>query len=703
MKVSYFYGVFDKTPVHVETAAIFDEIKNGKHKKIIENGRDRLSAGKKTDYDQLKKLLPAYSISCRTSGRKADTLLEHSGLLQGDFDKVDDEPAEVRDLLFKDKHVAAAFISPSGKGVKLWIKTVKDATRHKESFLAAEKYFQDKYNLALDKSCKDLTRLCFQSYDPDAKIKENAEEILLKEEIPEGNLLFDATQNTSIKNSDTERARLALENVSPEDYQTWIETGMALKELLGQSGLALWNSWSKKSSKYNPKEMAGKWDSFSGGSITGASLFHNAGNTYTFAPLDSVPKLTANRLHKDYLTPAGFVGDFAKFIVQHSEYPQPELALGASFVLTGTLMGRKVRTEKDTRTNLYIVGLADTGAGKEAARSMIKKIIEQAELGCFGAEKLTSRAAIERVVAGIPSCIFLIDEFGLYMQAINSDLAPKHLKDVASCLMEIKTSATGVYYGQDKASVKDNPRYEIVQPCLGLYATSTPDTYWDGLNSKKIKDGSMNRFLVFHGNDRPEPKDVPIVDELPGNLISFAQSLKELSINPNQSGDLKDISGRPVPQIFNYSVKAKQIFNKLRDDSRKMNGIDYAMFVRASEMAQQISLISCVCQNKSEISAEHAEYSTELVSHKMRNTVHQINKNLADNIHEKMSKRVESLIRETGEKGMSATELVAKTRFLQNKNQRKSILEDLQEARLVGYVEEKLGKAGPLTQRWFSA
>ena len=94
--------------------------------------------------------------------------------------------------------------------------------------------------------------------------------------------------------------------------------------------------------------------------------------------------------------PSGFVGKLAKFITDNSRYPQPVLALPASLAFTATLLGRKVCTEDDIRPNLYMVGLGRTGIGKEMARSIIKKLFSECEIQGFGAEKVTSRSALER-------------------------------------------------------------------------------------------------------------------------------------------------------------------------------------------------------------------------------------------------------------------------------------------------------------------
>jgi hypothetical protein len=98
----------------------------------------------------------------------------HSGLLQLDFDKLDD-PTAIREQVAQDPHVLAAWISPSGDGVKglLVIEPAATEEAHLAAFLTAEAYWEAK-GLTIDKGCKNSNRLCFASHDPDLKRNENA-------------------------------------------------------------------------------------------------------------------------------------------------------------------------------------------------------------------------------------------------------------------------------------------------------------------------------------------------------------------------------------------------------------------------------------------------------------------------------------------------------------------------------------------------
>jgi hypothetical protein len=57
-----------------------------------------------------------------------------------------------------------------------------------------------------------------------------------------------------------------------QDYDTWLNVGMALKQELGNSGLPMFLQWSRQSSKHDDQTAQYKWDSFKGGNTAGAFL-----------------------------------------------------------------------------------------------------------------------------------------------------------------------------------------------------------------------------------------------------------------------------------------------------------------------------------------------------------------------------------------------------------------------------------------------
>ena len=69
----------------------------------------------------------------------------------------------------------------------------------------------------------------------------------------------------------------ALYSISPEDRDTWVRVGMALKSELGDGGFHLWDQWSRQSEKYIESHARAVWRSIKAeGRIGMGTLYHMA-------------------------------------------------------------------------------------------------------------------------------------------------------------------------------------------------------------------------------------------------------------------------------------------------------------------------------------------------------------------------------------------------------------------------------------------
>lgn len=136
------------------------------------DGEEKSEAEKQ--YDALKRTLPAYTWSGQFSVRRANELHRHSGVLCVDVDHLDTADVdELRNTLRQDPHVLFLFRSPSYHGLKIGIPI--DCKRHAATWEAVALYFRDCYGFEIDSACKDVSRLCFVSYDPELFVNQAAQ------------------------------------------------------------------------------------------------------------------------------------------------------------------------------------------------------------------------------------------------------------------------------------------------------------------------------------------------------------------------------------------------------------------------------------------------------------------------------------------------------------------------------------------------
>ena len=168
---------FNEVVEQKDILKILDDIKTGTYRNAITYLRKSLAEDKKEAAERAKKSLPAFTPSATfKGGRKMEFLTNYNALVVLDIDKITKEKlTECKEKLQSNEYVFAAFTSPSGNGLKVFVKVTTDKTDHKETFLKLQTYFENLLQLEIDKSDKDITRLCFFSYDPELYLNENAE------------------------------------------------------------------------------------------------------------------------------------------------------------------------------------------------------------------------------------------------------------------------------------------------------------------------------------------------------------------------------------------------------------------------------------------------------------------------------------------------------------------------------------------------
>lgn len=154
------------------TILMFEELKNiksGKYKDLILKCRKSVEIGDKNLYTSLKTQLPAVTFCGEfKNGHKASDLVIYNSLIVIDIDGLLPENIlSIKNSLILDKYILALWDSPSGRGLKGLVRTNSNKDNHKEFFNSLSVYFLENYQIELDKSGSDVSRLCFSSWDED--------------------------------------------------------------------------------------------------------------------------------------------------------------------------------------------------------------------------------------------------------------------------------------------------------------------------------------------------------------------------------------------------------------------------------------------------------------------------------------------------------------------------------------------------------
>lgn len=175
MNCSTFKG-FSKVSGEAEISEILTICKSNSIKYDFATLRKLYSDGKSDQYSELKKTLPSFTPSGTFLGtRVRANLKKYSGIFVLDIDKVpDDKVLLIRLKIQSIPFTFASFISPSGHGFKIFVRSNSIPELHKRNFDFLKKYYENILNFEVDKSGSDFTRLCFYSHDPDLYINYNS-------------------------------------------------------------------------------------------------------------------------------------------------------------------------------------------------------------------------------------------------------------------------------------------------------------------------------------------------------------------------------------------------------------------------------------------------------------------------------------------------------------------------------------------------
>jgi hypothetical protein len=181
LNVSYQTNTWSEISSEPTIFKVLEEIKSEKHKIKITTLRKKLEEGYKDYYDNYKKHLPAVTFSATFDSKRTNEKLKvYNSLIVIDIDKLESEQIiESYNCLLSDDHVVSFWKSPSNKGFKGLVpieyiisENESDLEKlHRSAFKKLSDYFLDKYNIELDKSGSDITRLCFLSYDTGLIVK----------------------------------------------------------------------------------------------------------------------------------------------------------------------------------------------------------------------------------------------------------------------------------------------------------------------------------------------------------------------------------------------------------------------------------------------------------------------------------------------------------------------------------------------------
>lgn len=174
---SFYFSVFDEHAVDM-TLKEFVKLLRGERWKVQVEEYQRLKAsGRETEAKKLKRKLAALVIAGRCDGSHAETNLKQwSGDAMLDVDKCNGRVSEFLQVLKDTPWVKAAWRSVSYDGLKLVVCVEAESVdEYRMAYALVAWHVAQLLAFPCDMSCKNPTRPCFASYDPEAFFRPDTE------------------------------------------------------------------------------------------------------------------------------------------------------------------------------------------------------------------------------------------------------------------------------------------------------------------------------------------------------------------------------------------------------------------------------------------------------------------------------------------------------------------------------------------------
>lgn len=264
----------------------------------------------------------------------------------------------------------------------------------------------------------------------------------------------------------------------------------------------------------------------------------------------------------DWALPPGIVGSIADFIYRSSPHPVKEISLGAALGLMAGICGRSYNIS-GTGLNQYILILAKTGTGKEAASSGIDHLVQAVRNGVagvgavpamgdfIGPGDIASGQALAKYLPSHPCFVSIVGEFGLVLKQLCSATASGSDVRLRKMLLALyNKSGAGETLRPTIYSDKDQTTDIVHSPSFSILGESTPDIFYQAIDESMVAQGLFPRFTCIeytgprvplnenHQEHEPSPELVQQLATLSAACLAMAQQGRVIHIAIDEEAKL---------------------------------------------------------------------------------------------------------------------------------------------------------------------
>ena len=416
---------------------------------------------------------------------------------------------------------------------------------------------------------------------------------------------------------------------------------------------------------------------------------------------------------KDLYDPPGLLKDMYNFCEDIAQVPQPELSMVAALSLASVSCGRVYRTNMNNFSSLFFMCIAKSGQGKENIKTFVETILNESQHSkLIVGDGYTSSGAVHSILRQRPTQITIMDEFGKRLESIGRQ-QNFNREDGLQTLMEAWGRCHGTLRPDNYSlmNVPDQYKDQFMnrlthKPNITLVGLSVPKNFYKALNSGRIADGFLNRFLIVESKEPRRVAQLKKFRDAPLRIVNWVNYVRrpindfyEVAID-NADIDLEQV-------VLDFDQDAELVLQDFaseivkRQDILEKDNLE-PLLSRSREKAMRLSLSVTLAENPKakKIPGDIMKWCVDFVRYYDLLFIEACRDRVASSAIESKIKQVLSFIRSRNGEGISKREVDRHELFRSMKSYEvKEIIERLMNAREIQEVEVKVGGKGRPTKR----
>lgn len=327
--------------------------------------------------------------------------------------------------------------------------------------------------------------------------------------------------------------------------------------------------------------------------------------------------------------PEGLVGEIAQFIYGAAPRPVKEIAVAGALAFCAGLMGRHYNIQ-GSGLNLYVVLLANTGRGKEAAPDGIEALVSAIRPALptvdifMGPGMIASGQALTKTVEKHPSMYISVSEFGHLLKRITDPRASSADLSLRQIMLALFSKSgrgkmfRGMAYSDSEKNTKD-----VMSPAFSFLGDTTPEAYYERFSSGLLGEGLVPRFLSITYSGPRVPMNYSAQSAPSQALIDHCVNVITSVLNMMQSNSYVEVG------LSADAAAMDTEFNAFCDDQIN-NGMSATAEIwnRAHLKARRVAAILAVGRNHVNpvISVNDYQWAKDLVKGDIDGLAHRIDR-----------------------------------------------------------------------------